>query len=75
MAKVITSIVGNFDNKIPEIEWPEGWPIPRVGDEVYSKNNDLLFVRHVCWYPHGEFGNEPFIYIVLWQKPTGYKDN
>lgn len=67
MAKVITTIVGNFDDAIPEVDWPEDWPIPREGETVYSKDGDGLSVKHVVWYPHGDDGSEPHIYIVLWR--------
>ena len=47
------------------VEWPEGWPVPRVGDGVYTVDGDPLVVRAVDWYPHGEDGSEPFVYVVL----------
>jgi hypothetical protein len=48
--------------------WPEGWPIPRVGDEINNQDGDSFEVTTVAWYPHGEHGEddlEPFVYIVL----------
>ena len=67
MSKVMITIPGNFDDAIPEIEWPEDWPIPREGETVYSKNGDSLIVKHVIWYPQGEDGSDPFVYVVLWK--------
>ena len=48
-----------------EVEWPEGWPVPRKGDGVCTRDGDFLSVRTVVWYPHGEEGSEPFAYVVL----------
>lgn len=55
------------------VEWPSYWPIPRVGDEVTSEEGSTLWVRSVNWYPHGEDAEdtEPFIYIVLSNRPVG----
>lgn len=60
-----------------EVEWPEGWPIPRENEEVQSKDGTPLFVRHVIWYPHGEFGedSEPFVHIVLWDHTAIFRDS
>jgi hypothetical protein len=44
--------------------WPAGWPVPRIGDEVRLGAIDLT-VRHVTWYPNGEDGSDPFVYVVL----------
>lgn len=48
-----------------EVEWPEGWPVPRKGDGVYTSDGDYLLVRAVVWFLHGEGGSEPFVYVVL----------
>lgn len=49
----------------PDVEWPEGWPVPRVGDGVYAADGHPLTVKSVDWYPHGVAGSEPFVYVVL----------
>ena len=66
MVKVVVSIPGNFDNHIEEVKWIDGWPIPREGETVMTKNGDSLVVKHVIWYPNGEDDSEPFVYLVLW---------
>lgn len=46
--------------------WPEGWPVPRVGDGVVLADGRSLNVTAVDWMPHGEDpGDEPFVYVVL----------
>jgi hypothetical protein len=46
--------------------WPEGWPLPRIGDEVHLPDGSEAEVTSVTWYPNGEHGdNEPFVYVVL----------
>jgi hypothetical protein len=49
------------------IDWPEGWSIPRVGDEItIPKLPEVSHVRTVVWYPEGdEEANEPFVYVVV----------
>lgn len=50
----------------PEPDWPEDWPVPRVGDEITLPNYRTLLVKHVVMFPHGsEHDRESFIYIVL----------
>lgn len=54
----------------PAPEWPESWPVPRIGDEVELADGFTAKVEHVIWYPHGEFGDQdeparPFVYVVL----------
>lgn len=50
--------------------WPEGWPIPRVGDGIDNQDGVTFTVTAVDWYPHGEDGSEPFVYVVL--HPPGF---
>lgn len=46
--------------------WPDGWPVPRIGDEVTSVHGITLKVTAVGWFPEGEDGDdEPFVYVVL----------
>jgi hypothetical protein len=48
-----------------QIEWPEDWPVPRVGDPV-SLPEGTLYVRTVVWYPAGSASTpEPFAYVVI----------
>lgn len=49
------------------VVWPEGWPIPKVGDDVDIPDlPEVNSVRSVVWYPTGsEEQSEPFVYIVL----------
>lgn len=59
------SIVGEYREE--RIAWPEGWPPPRVGDEV-NVADGTVYVRHVVWDPQGDPEDdqpEPFVYIVL----------
>lgn len=68
--KVKCSLVGLVDHHMT-LEWPEGWPVPRVGDEVTLPGPDSelnLAVRAVDWYPKGDpddGGSEPFVYVVI----------
>ncbi len=51
-----------------ELEWPEGFPLPPEGVEVELPNHpvNMLFVRHVAWYPWGSYGTpEPHILLIL----------
>lgn len=50
----------------PDPEWPEGWPVPSVGQSVYLKDGKCLIVSSIDWFPYGEDpGDEPFVYVVL----------
>ena len=50
--------------------WPDGWPVPRIGDEVTSVHGITLKVTAVDWYPEGEDGDdEPYVYVVLRPEP------
>jgi hypothetical protein len=66
--KVTTTLVGIMDHH-RELEWPEGWPIPREGESVTLPGEDNLSVRTVVWYPEGsdedEEDREPFVYLVI----------
>jgi hypothetical protein len=68
MAKVITATpYGASDNaERYEVEWPDDWPIPNIGDVVMAKDKTAMVVKHIVWYPYGEDGPEPFIYLVFW---------
>lgn len=46
--------------------WPEGWPVPRIGEEIDYKGV-IFTVRTVVWYPEGDinsFSPEPYVYVV-----------
>lgn len=63
--RVIVNLIGLQDPS-RELEWPEGWPLPRFGEEVSLPNLPPLQVRAVCWQPEGdEEDNEPYIYLVI----------
>jgi hypothetical protein len=53
------------DSPDPSFEWPEGWPPPNEGDEIVTGNGVGATVKRVLWYPAGEYGSEPFVYVVL----------
>lgn len=64
-AAVRVRVVGFVDR--PTVEWPAGFPIPRVGDPVHV-GDDMYTVRTVAWYPAGDndaASPEPFVYVVL----------
>ena len=51
-------------------EWPEGWPVPRVGDGIVNRQDETFKVTAVDWYPEGEYSEEPadqqpFVYVVV----------
>jgi hypothetical protein len=45
--------------------WPNNWPVPRLGDSVVLKDGRSLIVSAIDWFPEGEDGGEPMVYIVL----------
>lgn len=49
----------------PKPEWPEDWPVPRVGDSVTLADGSTVEVTCVAWYPYGEDDPDPFVYVVL----------
>ena len=56
----------------PDIVWPEGWPMPRIGEEVTIGEHNL-FVRHVDYYPLGDLEEkDPFIYVVIGPRPQTF---
>lgn len=62
------NVVITTDGEQPsEVEWPEGWPIPRVGDRVsLPESSEPLSVRVVEWYPQGDEDHaEAFVYLVI----------
>lgn len=62
--KMVTS--GLINN--PEIEWPEGWPPPAVGDSIQAFGNKM-YVWYRTWYPAAVDNQEPYVYIVLGPRP------
>lgn len=64
--KVMVSAVGVTNREHP-ITWPEGWPIPRVGDDVdIPALPEVAQVRTLVWNPEGDHDDpEPFVYIVV----------
>lgn len=81
--QVEVTIVGRQlfrDPPIPEVRWPEGWPLPRTGDLVTIPDAApgaqlIMYCRSVDWYPGGkpdEDITEPFVTIVLGpRRPAG----
>lgn len=74
--RVITRLVGpaaHSGGRGISIDWPEGWAIPRLDDEVYLADGTLVYVRGVGWFPEGEGQDEddptdvtaPFVHVVL----------
>lgn len=67
--KVYLRVVGMAQARdAVETEWPDGWPIPREGETVYTAARDALYVRDVSWWPIGDPLNddpEPFVYVVI----------
>jgi hypothetical protein len=48
-----------------EILWPDGWPVPRVGDDVVLHDRNLA-VRAVYWNPQGDEDDpKPFVFLAL----------
>lgn len=69
--RIIVNIVGLVREATPVVEWPDGWPIPHVGEEIsFPRLPTYLFVRHVTYLPQGDLeGTEPYVYIVLGTTP------
>lgn len=64
--RVICSLVGEAKMRTEAPTWPEGWPVPRVGDEVVLKDSSTVTVRTVVWYPGGDQDAPfPHAYVVL----------
>lgn len=51
--------------KTPDPEWPDNWPIPRLGENVKLKDGRMFVVSAIDWFPQGEDDPEPFVHIVL----------
>jgi hypothetical protein len=62
-----------FDRKgeIEDSDWPESWPIPRVGESIVCASGLNLFVIAVDYFPKGEDDSDPFVYVILRDKPGG----
>lgn len=59
--------------RYPDPVWPEGWPLPPVGSDVYVSTGHRLKVKAIDFFPHGEEeGDEPLIYIVLSVLPSPF---
>jgi hypothetical protein len=63
--KTFVDVVGVVD--APEVTWPKGWQIPRIGDSVFLRDVEVpLSVRATDWLPQGDEGSpDPFVYIVI----------
>lgn len=50
-----------------EVTWPDGWPVPSVGDLVHLPDGVALTVTYVNWFPDGDDSDdsEPYVYVVL----------
>ena len=67
-APVRVRVVGRREP--PKPTWPDGWPVPRQGEQVELKELGVLWVGSVIWYPDGEFGEgDPFVYVILRDTP------
>lgn len=67
MPDIRVTHVGTIDHH-RTITWPEGWPVPRVDDEIRVPGMDeVTNVRVVEWLPEGdpEHPGEPFVYVVI----------
>ena len=49
-----------------EFDWPEGWPMPRVGElvNVHEHSGTAYVVTELCWYP-GEDNSKSFDVLVF----------
>lgn len=67
--KILFTVAPQFDRhgrEHPSPVWPEGWPVPRVDDEVRLADGTSTRVHVVEWCPDGDDGSpEPFVYLVL----------
>jgi hypothetical protein len=45
--------------------WPRDWAEPQLGTDVVLKNGRSLKVTAIDYFPEGEEGGLPFIYVVL----------
>ena len=63
--------INEFGSREPTPVWPEGWSIPNIGHSVVLSNQKDLKVTAVDWFPHGEDGSDPFVYIVLREHRIG----
>lgn len=66
--KIEINVVGVHPR--PSVVWPEGWPVPREGEEVHVPGLSAFtpVVRHVLWFPMGdpEDGeSDPYVYVVV----------
>lgn len=51
---------------LEERSWPDGVPVPRIGDSVVTNGGYELVVKAIEWYPLGDSnGIEPFVFVIL----------
>lgn len=70
--RIVVDLVGLVDHR-RTLEWPEGWPLPAIGDPVYLNGlSQTMYVRTISWHPEGELNDEfsdqfstPYVYIVI----------
>lgn len=68
---ITTSVTGMVDPV--ELRWPDGWPLPSIGDPIYVPTEDgedvTMYVRSIAWYPHGGvwgyLTDVPYVYLVV----------
>lgn len=56
--------------KRPEVFWPNGWPVPRVGDQIDLEGQSgphSFWVRRVIWCVDAR--PRPYVYVVLTTTP------
>lgn len=63
--RVVVSAMKRDEYGDHDVTWPEGWPVPRVGDDLSLQDGTGLKIKAVDWYPMGE-GDDPtpFVYVV-----------
>lgn len=62
-------VVCTIDGDDRQVEWPAGWPVPRVGDAVTLPDYpQALVVTQIDWAPEGDRPDgEPMVWVVVGQ--------
>lgn len=60
----------SFYQRIPAPAWPDGWPIPQIGQTIHVTRPQTgewweLQVHSVQWYPVAPDDDQPHVYVVL----------
>lgn len=63
--KIVIRIVDSDQYANYVVSWPEGWPVPRVGEAIELADGTRLRIQAVDWFPQGgDDVPEPAVYVT-----------